>query len=212
MAVDTITPEQKAAAAKASATKAEKAEKERARKAVLKALDRAEFEGDAPAYKDLDEAQRRRAAMAKDGLGGSALATFILTGKSTREQTEEAKRRREAKESAEGGKTRRTRASKDPEAAALATAALALARGAKAPLKSGFRAAQARQFLEMKGSVDPIEFLGAPEAVVRRFVDEGAVDDATTELRAKIRELTAGTRLWGRKFAAFAVAAKDGAG
>lgn len=230
MATPTITPEQKQAAAKAAADKKAKAEREKerreAKKNVAKALEAAGMAADT----ELDLDQKKRAAdfgagKGKQGLTGKALQRWIIDGKGTRQQADEGRAHREAKEGEARQQRSRQNATRnnDPEAAGLAQAAHALAPEATRP-RSAFLPVDARAFLDevlpkgaggAKGLLSrEVEEDGEKktvtitQAALKRFAADGEKDP---DVRAHLTALGSGTRLWGRKLGLMILQAiKDG--
>lgn len=155
----------------------------------------------------LDSAKKRA------GLSGKALATYILEGRSGREQVAEARARRAR--AAARTRSNATRSS-DPEAAELAKRAAALA----PDVKSAFLPRDAREFIDLFEQVAE----GQSITVTRRGVQgvEGAIEEATFRrtmlkrfgisgekdqpTRAALSGLGRNSRLWGRKLALFILA------
>jgi hypothetical protein len=184
-------------------------------------------EDDSPAGEEvtLDAEQRDRAATAKQthgGLSGKALATFILTGASGREQVQAARQQAAVRERQDRSRANVTR-SADPAATEVSQKAKEFA-----GVKSAFLPKEGRQFLDgftvtvngsdvsvRRGDTQGVE--GALEEAVlagdalRAFAKGEDLDaDAKKEVRVKLTGLGKGTVLWGRKLAAFiAVKAAD---
>lgn len=216
MATATITKEQKAEAAKAA-----KADKERARKATIKAAQEAVKKAGLPEDTKLDLDQRKRAAEAaekKAGLSGDALAKWIMEGKSTSQQVQEAKGERETAARAERQRSNLTR-SNDPEAAELAQQAAALA----PDVRSAFLPKEGRAFLdvilplggedgakgllsmEVEGEDGKKETVKVTQADLRKHAQEGTkVPEVRRYLTALAKDK--GTTLWGRKLGLFILA------
>jgi hypothetical protein len=205
--------------------KAEKAEKERQRKATIKAAKDALVKaGLDPEATKLDLDQRKRAAESaekKAGLAGKALATYILEGKGTAEQVNDAKAERQKADRQEAQRQNLTR-STDPEAAELAQAAAAIVSVGPKPVRSAFLPKEGRQFLDVilpqtgdLGALGLLERLekneetGAQEAVkVTQAALRGFTVDADgdKEVRKHLTALRGETILWGRKLGAFIMA------
>lgn len=210
-----------AAAARAGAVQPTKAEKERARRETIKRAKEAVAKAGLPADTKLDLDQRKRAADAaekKAGLSGKALATWILEGKTTGEQVQEARAERSKAERAERQRSNLTR-STDPEAAELAQAAKALA----PDVKSSFLPKEGRQFLDellprgggagaagllsrVVATEEGEETVTITQAALRRHSVENEKDQ---EVRAHLTALGKGTKLWGRKLGLFILAKID---
>lgn len=206
MAADTITPEQKTAAAKAA--KAKQDAQRRANEKVVKAqLEKAKL----PADTKLTAEQKTRAvesAEKKSGLMGKALETFIMEGKALGAQAAEAEQAQAAKAREERTRQNVTR-SGDPEAAELAAAAKKLA----PEVKSAFLPKDAREFIDVftvtaSGQTITVKRTGAQgvegaleetqikRAALREFAIKGEKDK---DVRTALAGIGKGTRLWGRK-------------
>lgn len=200
-----LTPEQK---------KEQRAAKERERRAIVKVIDAAKLE---MTVGQLTDEQKDRAANLerdkKTGLGGKALATWVLEGAAL-PTTAETDAVIAAKAKAEKTRQNVTR-SADPEASELAHAAKAMA----PDVKSSFLPKEARSFLadikgdkpveallvrtvevpaEKEGEAATMKEVKVTFAALERFGIKGEKDP---EVRAHVAALGHGTRLWGRKLA-----------
>lgn len=205
MAEATITPEQKAAAAKE-----QRAAKEKERRAAIKRAGDALEKAGLPRDTQLTADQRKRAADSgteKPGLAKKALATWILEGQGLGEQAEAAKAANTAKTAEEKTRQNVTR-SQDPEAAELAVNAKKLA----PEVKSAFLPKDAREFIDdftatkagqkvtiKRGDVT----VELKTADLRKFGVDGEKDP---EVRKCLAEVGRGSRLWGRKLALMVLA------
>lgn len=156
----------------------------------------------------LNSEQRKRALSAPAGIRKETYRIYVVEGLSASEQSARAQ---EAREAAEAKKNGRTRTPKDPEAAALA----AKAKESAPDLKSRFRPLEGRQILDLfeietpktgtivvrkkKGDADEYKFTSGD---LKRFRDGGDFEKKG-DVRAALATLGNGTKLWGRKFAAF---------
>jgi hypothetical protein len=235
-----ITPEQAAAArrdAKARAERERRAKIAAAREAVetagifsrmdgSKILVKVPLAGNAEMTEDreLSTEQRDRAATYKAGHGGltgNALARYIMTGETARQQVEAARQDRQRVERADRQRSNVTR-SADPAATDVAQRARAFA-----GVKSAFLPKEGRGFLDaFTVSLTQIEESGVDAVKVRRGNAqgvEGALEEVTIskgalvafaqgaemdeadkkDVRVKLSGLGKGTVLWGRKLAAF---------
>lgn len=205
MAAGTIT-----AAEREQASKAAKAKKERARRAQIKLAAEALEAAELPKDTKLNAEQRARAAEwpgKHGGLRKKALATFILEGKNTAEQSKDSAAARQQKAREDRQQKNVTRSS-DPEATELAQKAKALA----PDIRSSFLPKEAREFMtEFKvGGRQRIK-------VERKKVDTQTFDRTALEayaiggqkdpeVRAQLTTLGKETRLWGRKLGLFILA------
>lgn len=180
---------------KAAAERARRARKKKEATLLADSLEKAGITGNGT----LTDEQRARALDAPAGLQGKALQTFILDGKHVRETIEEEREKRGQERSAE----RRTRASKDPEAASLAAAAMALA----PDRKSGISTGDARAFLDILGRKDPVALMGGDLEALRTVAESGERTDQTRPVYAAAKEVGKEAReLYGRKVACLALA------
>lgn len=221
----TAAAKNQAAPVSAEDRKKANAEREAARRQTIEDAKVALEKAGMDANTELDLDQRKRAAEAtakKPGLAGKALQEFILNGATVKDQVQEAKGKREAKERAASTENRSrsnlTR-SNDPEATELAKAAKALA----PDVKSAFLPKDARAFIdEIQGkraaadlltrtvevetedkdgnkSVEKVE-RSISQAGLKRFAVENIKDtDEAKAVRQHLTALGSGTRLWGRK-------------
>jgi hypothetical protein len=153
----------------------------------------------------LNAEQRQRALNAPAGIRKKTFEVWVREGLTSTEQAERANAEREAAEA----KGSRTRAPKDPEAAALA----ASAKESAPDLKSRFRPLEGRQLLDLfeiekpkTGTIvvrrEKGEEFKFASGDLKRFRDGGDFEKKG-EVRAALATLGQGTKLWGRKFAAF---------
>lgn len=201
----TITPAQREDAAKAA-----KAKKERDRRAQIKQAQEALEAAGMPKDTKLTPEQRARAASwpkEHGGLRKKALATFILEGKTSREQAQAAKEQR-VQAAREERQAKNVTRSSDPEATELAQAAKGLA----PDIRSSFLPKEAREFMTLftvGGSKRiSVERKGVEKQTFERTALEAFAigGQKDPDVRAQLSLLGKDTRLWGRKLGLFILA------
>lgn len=207
----TLTPEQQAEARREA-----KAQKERDRRAAIKAAQDALEKAGLSRDTELTKEQRDRAAVSgteKGGLRNAALAAWIMDGKTSTEQVEEAKTARKAAEKEDRTRANVTR-SADPEAASLAAEAKSLA----PDVKSAFLPKDAREFLDLfkveralpttvtiSRTDSGAESITINVKQLEAFAKKGEKD---TDVRKALSAIGKGSRLWGRKLGLMALAVR----
>ena len=206
-----ITPAQRAEAAKEK----KRADEKRRREQIAAAKPALEKAGLSASTK-LDPQQRARAATAltdKPGLSGKALEKWIMEGKGGAEQVAEAKAQRSAAQREERTRENITR-SGDPEAASLAVEAKSLA----PEVKSAFLPKDAREFLDKfvvtlsedakeltiaRTDGADIEPVTLKVTALEKFAKKGEKDG---DVRKALSAVGKDSRLWGRKLGLMALA------
>jgi hypothetical protein len=234
-----MTPEATSLDERRELRKQQKAEADKKRRALIKAVDKAletarlhrngedfivvqngeETELPLATYTDLDKEQRERAATytaGHGGLVGKSLATYILEGKTGRQQEAEGEQNRRA-EARAAKRQKGERKAKDPDAAALAHRAQDIAR--EMGLKSAYLVKEAREVLDgftvepNNGDVVVTPLNGDPRTLPLQALEaaaSGKKEDEAASVRKDLRELASGTGVYARKLACFLLAVRAG--